>query len=241
MGKLVSERFAMNPHERFDESEIRAAEHRLETAFDAVDRTAWVFDYTVDAVFDSGGEHAVVGPRLPARHGGVDASADGGVDPATSYRGARWPRDRVGRGILGQRVDREPTRPTSRCAACSCGAGRPTVCGEWQWSASADQSPTNQRPATVAHSHRQIRSFQRAHMAERRSSCRPDSRSLGRRSRLDVLVVVEHVLGVVLGFHFGEPPVGVIAVGLADAARVVVGVEEVHVDAGTVGLQGVEE
>ena len=32
---------------------------------------------------------------------------------------------------------------------------------------------------------------------------------------------MEHVLGVVLGFHFGEPPVGVIAVGLADAARVV--------------------
>ena len=75
----------------------------------------------------------------------------------------------------------------------------------------------------------------------RRKDARPDSRSLGRRTGLDVLVVVEHVLGVVLGFHFGEPPVGVIAVGLADAARVVVGVEEVHVDAGTVGLQGVEE
>ena len=51
----------MHPHERFDESEIRAAEHRLETALEAVDRTAWVFEYTADAVFDGGGEHAVVG------------------------------------------------------------------------------------------------------------------------------------------------------------------------------------
>jgi ketosteroid isomerase-like protein len=51
----------MDPRERFDESEIRAAEHRLETALGAVDRTAWVFDYTADAVFDGGGEHAVVG------------------------------------------------------------------------------------------------------------------------------------------------------------------------------------
>jgi ketosteroid isomerase-like protein len=51
----------MEPHERFDESEIRAAERRLETSLEAVDRTAWVFDYTSDAVFDGGGEHAVVG------------------------------------------------------------------------------------------------------------------------------------------------------------------------------------
>jgi ketosteroid isomerase-like protein len=51
----------MDPQERFDASEIRAAEHRLEAALEAVDRTAWVFDYTADAVFDGGGEHAVVG------------------------------------------------------------------------------------------------------------------------------------------------------------------------------------
>lgn len=51
----------MDPHERFDESEIRAAEHRLVAALEAVDPTAWVFDYTADAVFDGGGEHAVVG------------------------------------------------------------------------------------------------------------------------------------------------------------------------------------
>jgi ketosteroid isomerase-like protein len=51
----------MHPHDRFDESEIRAAEHRLETALGAADRTAWVFEYTADAVFDGGGEHAVVG------------------------------------------------------------------------------------------------------------------------------------------------------------------------------------
>jgi ketosteroid isomerase-like protein len=48
-------------HAIFDESEIRAAEHRLETALEADDPTAWVFDYTEDAVFDGGGEHAVVG------------------------------------------------------------------------------------------------------------------------------------------------------------------------------------
>ncbi|HET7069001.1 MAG TPA: nuclear transport factor 2 family protein [Nocardioides sp.] len=51
----------MEPNERFDESEIRAAERRLATALEADDRTAWVHDYTSDAVFDAGGEHAVVG------------------------------------------------------------------------------------------------------------------------------------------------------------------------------------
>ena len=51
----------MEPQEMLDESEIRAAERRLATALEAVDRTAWVFDYTSDAVFDGGGEHAVVG------------------------------------------------------------------------------------------------------------------------------------------------------------------------------------
>ena len=51
----------MNSPAMFDESEIRAAEHRLETSLEADDPTAWVFDYTEDAVFDGGGEHAVVG------------------------------------------------------------------------------------------------------------------------------------------------------------------------------------
>jgi ketosteroid isomerase-like protein len=51
----------MEPQQTFDESEIRAAEHRLEMALEAPDRTAWVFDYSSDAVFDGGGEHAVVG------------------------------------------------------------------------------------------------------------------------------------------------------------------------------------
>jgi ketosteroid isomerase-like protein len=51
----------MHPPERFDEAEIRAAEHRLETALEGADRTAWVYHYTSDAVFDGGGEHAVVG------------------------------------------------------------------------------------------------------------------------------------------------------------------------------------
>jgi DNA polymerase family A len=58
---------------------------------------------------------------------------------------------------------------------------------------------------------------------------------------LDVLVVVERVVGVVLGFHLGEPLVVGVAVGLADAARAVVGVQEVHIDAGSMGLEGVEE
>jgi ketosteroid isomerase-like protein len=44
-----------------DESEIRDAERRLETALESDDPTAWVFDYTEDAVFDGGGEHAAVG------------------------------------------------------------------------------------------------------------------------------------------------------------------------------------
>lgn len=57
----------MDPQERFNESEIRAAEHRLETALAAADRTAWVYHYTSDAAFDGGGEHAVVGRQsLPA-------------------------------------------------------------------------------------------------------------------------------------------------------------------------------
>ena len=51
----------MESQGRFDESEIRAAERRLEGALEAVDRTAWVFEYTADAVFDGGGEHPVVG------------------------------------------------------------------------------------------------------------------------------------------------------------------------------------
>jgi ketosteroid isomerase-like protein len=51
----------MEPQRRFDESEIRVAERRLEAALEAVDRTAWVYDYTSDAVFDGGGEHAIVG------------------------------------------------------------------------------------------------------------------------------------------------------------------------------------
>jgi ketosteroid isomerase-like protein len=51
----------MEPHGAFDESEIRDAERRLEKALEADDPTAWVFDYTEDAVFDGGGEHAAVG------------------------------------------------------------------------------------------------------------------------------------------------------------------------------------
>ena len=42
----------MNPSATFDESEIRAAERRLEASLQAEDPTALVFGYTEDAVFD---------------------------------------------------------------------------------------------------------------------------------------------------------------------------------------------
>src|SRR5918995_7335901 len=59
---------------------------------------------------------------------------------------------------------------------------------------------------------------------------------------LDVLVVMEGVVGVVLGLDLGEPPVDAIAVGLPNPARVVVGIKEVDVDAASaVRLEGVEE
>lgn len=52
----------MDPHAAtFDESEIRDAERRLAAALAAADPDGWVFDYTEDAVFDGGGEQAVVG------------------------------------------------------------------------------------------------------------------------------------------------------------------------------------
>jgi ketosteroid isomerase-like protein len=38
----------------FDESEIRAAERRMEAALMSSDRLAWVEEYTDDAVFDAG-------------------------------------------------------------------------------------------------------------------------------------------------------------------------------------------
>jgi len=47
----------------FDEAEIRAAERNLEAALMASDPTAWVLEYTEDALFDGGGDHAVQGRR----------------------------------------------------------------------------------------------------------------------------------------------------------------------------------
>lgn len=44
-----------------DDAEIRAAERDLEAALEAADTRAWVFEYTEDAVFDGGGDHAVQG------------------------------------------------------------------------------------------------------------------------------------------------------------------------------------
>jgi len=45
----------------FDETEIRTAERALVTALEAPDPTAWVFEYTEDAIFDGRGEHVVQG------------------------------------------------------------------------------------------------------------------------------------------------------------------------------------
>ena len=54
--------------------------------------------------------------------------------------------------------------------------------------------------------------------------------------------MVEGVVRVVLGLDFGEPPVDLIAIGLANPAGVVVRIKEVDVDAaGAVRLQGFEE
>lgn len=45
----------------FDEAEIRAAEVTLAAALTAADPTAWVYEYTEDAVFDGGGDEVVQG------------------------------------------------------------------------------------------------------------------------------------------------------------------------------------
>lgn len=52
---------AIDDSARCDETEIRAAERALEAALEDSDPTAWVFQYTTDAVFDGGGDHAVQG------------------------------------------------------------------------------------------------------------------------------------------------------------------------------------
>jgi ketosteroid isomerase-like protein len=51
----------MDGNAPFDEAEIRAAERALVAALGASDPTAWVFEYTEDAIFDGGGEHVVQG------------------------------------------------------------------------------------------------------------------------------------------------------------------------------------
>jgi ketosteroid isomerase-like protein len=45
----------------FHEAEIRSAERALVAALEDPDPTAWVYEYTEDAVFDAGGEHVVEG------------------------------------------------------------------------------------------------------------------------------------------------------------------------------------
>jgi hypothetical protein len=58
---------------------------------------------------------------------------------------------------------------------------------------------------------------------------------------LDVVVVVEGVVGVVRGLDFGESAIDVIAVGLSNPAGVVVGIKEVDVDAArAVRFEGLE-
>jgi uncharacterized protein (TIGR02246 family) len=45
----------------FDDQEIRAAERHLVAALSAADPTAWVYEYTEDAVFDGGGDEVLRG------------------------------------------------------------------------------------------------------------------------------------------------------------------------------------
>jgi ketosteroid isomerase-like protein len=51
----------MSDREPFDESPIRDAEQRLAAALESPDPTAWVYEYTEDAVFDAGGDHVAEG------------------------------------------------------------------------------------------------------------------------------------------------------------------------------------
>lgn len=44
-----------------DDTDLRAAEQRLTLSLANPDPTAWVYDYTEDAVFDAGGDHVVRG------------------------------------------------------------------------------------------------------------------------------------------------------------------------------------
>lgn len=44
-----------------DATPIRDAERRLAAALQSADPTAWVYEYTEDAVFDAGGEHGAQG------------------------------------------------------------------------------------------------------------------------------------------------------------------------------------
>jgi ketosteroid isomerase-like protein len=52
---------AIGEYAAFDEEEIRVAERALVAALENSDPTAWVFEYTEDAMFDGGGDHAVQG------------------------------------------------------------------------------------------------------------------------------------------------------------------------------------
>ena len=51
----------MQAQPMFDEAEIRAAETALTAALQASDPTAWVYEYTEDAVFDGGNDEVVEG------------------------------------------------------------------------------------------------------------------------------------------------------------------------------------
>ncbi len=59
--------------------------------------------------------------------------------------------------------------------------------------------------------------------------------------RLDILVEVKHVVGVVFGFDLGESLVGLLTIGFTDPSSAVVDVKEVHVDTLSIGFEGIEE
>jgi hypothetical protein len=48
---------------------------------------------------------------------------------------------------------------------------------------------------------------------------------------------MEHVPGVVCRLDLGEPPIGTVAVRLVNSAAIIIRIEDVDVDAGTVGLK----
>jgi len=106
----------IDEHTTFDEAEIRAAERALEAALEAPDPTAWVFEYTEDAVFDGGGDHAVQGREaLLAMATAMKPLSSVSIRPLRT-RGAATSRP-SGSRRPGSAARRRTPGPPSTCAA----------------------------------------------------------------------------------------------------------------------------